>query len=217
MLAVEGMPIVFLELAIGQRLRKGAIGVWAQISPYLGGIGIASTVVSFNVALYYNTIIAWCLYYLFQVRPFVFNISFTYVRPFFFSLFIRNALQLTCLEMHFLKQQQQSFQYPLPWSECPKEYFENGSYITNMECKRSSPTQYFWYRETLDISPDINTPQSFNWKITLCLFIAWFLAYLCMAKGTFSKLHAIETDIRFNNTLRSSFVQESRLPERWST
>ena len=71
MLAVEGLPIVFLELAIGQRLRKGAIGVWAQISPYLGGIGIASTVVSFNVALYYNTIIAWCLYYLFQV-PFWF-------------------------------------------------------------------------------------------------------------------------------------------------
>ena len=25
-------------------------------------------VVSFNVALYYNTIIAWCLYYLFQVK-----------------------------------------------------------------------------------------------------------------------------------------------------
>ncbi|EFX84589.1 hypothetical protein DAPPUDRAFT_314911 [Daphnia pulex] len=142
MLAVEGLPIVFLELAIGQRLRKGAIGVWAQISPYLGGIGIASTVVSFNVALYYNTIIAWCLYYLFQ-----------------------------------------SFQYPLPWSECPKEYFENGSYAINMECKQSSPTQYFWYRETLDISPDINTPQSFNWKITLCLFIAWLMAYLCMAKG----------------------------------
>jgi len=53
-----------------------------------------------------------------------------------------------------------------------------------MECKQSSPTQYFWYRETLDISPDINTPQSFNWKITLCLFIAWLMAYLCMAKGT---------------------------------
>ena len=67
MLAVEGLPIVYLELAIGQRLRKGAIGVWSQISPYLGGIGIASTVVSFNVARYYNTIIAWCLYYLFQV------------------------------------------------------------------------------------------------------------------------------------------------------
>ncbi len=28
-----------------------------------GGIGIASGVVSFNVALYYNTLVAWCLYY----------------------------------------------------------------------------------------------------------------------------------------------------------
>ena len=66
MLAVEGIPIFYLELAIGQRLRKGAIGVWHQVSPYLGGIGISSAVVSFNVALYYNTIIAWCLFYFVQ-------------------------------------------------------------------------------------------------------------------------------------------------------
>lgn len=37
MLAVEGIPIFYLELAIGQRLRKGAIGVWNQVSPYLAG------------------------------------------------------------------------------------------------------------------------------------------------------------------------------------
>ena len=47
----------------------------------------------------------------------------------------------------------------------------------------SGPTQYFWYRETLDISPDINTPESWNWKIALCLMLAWLMAYLCMAKG----------------------------------
>lgn len=34
-----------------------------QVSPYLGGIGISSAIVSFIVALYYNTIIAWCLIY----------------------------------------------------------------------------------------------------------------------------------------------------------
>lgn len=66
MLLIEGMPIFYLELAIGQRLRKGAIGVWSQVSPYLAGIGISSAVVSFNVALYYNTIIAWCLFYFVQ-------------------------------------------------------------------------------------------------------------------------------------------------------
>lgn len=67
MLFAEGLPLFLLELAVGQRLRKGAIGVWKQVSPYLGGIGIASGVVSFNVALYYNTIIAWCLNYFIRV------------------------------------------------------------------------------------------------------------------------------------------------------
>lgn len=32
MLAIEGIPIFYLELAIGQRLRKGAIGVWNQVN-----------------------------------------------------------------------------------------------------------------------------------------------------------------------------------------
>lgn len=63
MLFLQGLPIFYLELAIGQRLRKGAIGVWNEVSPYLGGIGISSAIVSFIVALYYNTIIAWCLIY----------------------------------------------------------------------------------------------------------------------------------------------------------
>jgi solute carrier family 6 amino acid/orphan transporter-like 15/16/17/18/20 len=66
MLFVQGLPIFYLELAIGQRLRKGAIGVFNEISPYLGGIGISSAIVSFIVALYYNTIIGWCLIYLFH-------------------------------------------------------------------------------------------------------------------------------------------------------
>ncbi|KOC64513.1 Sodium-dependent neutral amino acid transporter B(0)AT2 [Habropoda laboriosa] len=142
MLAIEGIPIFYLELAIGQRLRKGAIGVWNQVSPYMGGIGVSSAVVSFNVALYYNTIIAWCLFYFVQ-----------------------------------------SFQSELPWAECPNVYFQNGSYAPEPECVVSSPTQYFWYRTTLMISEDINTPEVFNWKIALALVIAWILVYMCMIKG----------------------------------
>lgn len=33
------------------------------------------------------------------------------------------------------------------------------------------------------ISPDINTPIQFNWKIGLALVIAWILVYMCMIKG----------------------------------
>lgn len=38
-LVLEGIPLFHVELAIGQRLRRGSVGVWTAISPYLGGVG----------------------------------------------------------------------------------------------------------------------------------------------------------------------------------
>lgn len=38
-LAFKGIPLFHIELAIGQRLRRGSVGVWTAISPYLGGVG----------------------------------------------------------------------------------------------------------------------------------------------------------------------------------
>ena len=38
-LVFEGLPLLYLELAIGQRLRMGSTGVWNSISPFLGGVG----------------------------------------------------------------------------------------------------------------------------------------------------------------------------------
>ncbi|KAJ8245435.1 hypothetical protein GJAV_G00270730 [Gymnothorax javanicus] len=66
LLVLIGIPLFFLELAVGQRIRRGSIGVWNYISPRLGGIGFASCVVCFFVALYYNVIIGWSLFYFSQ-------------------------------------------------------------------------------------------------------------------------------------------------------
>ncbi|XP_043267351.1 sodium- and chloride-dependent transporter XTRP3 isoform X2 [Venturia canescens] len=66
MLVLEGIPLFLIELGMGQRMRQGALGVWNTIHPWLGGIGIASCIVTFFVALYYNVIITWCFYYLFN-------------------------------------------------------------------------------------------------------------------------------------------------------
>ncbi|KAK2492999.1 hypothetical protein MC885_009362 [Smutsia gigantea] len=66
MLIVEGMPLLYLELAVGQRMRQGSIGAWTAISPYLGGVGVASVVVSFFLSMYYNIINAWAFWYLFH-------------------------------------------------------------------------------------------------------------------------------------------------------
>lgn len=46
MLIAEGMPLLYLELAVGQRMRQGSIGAWKMISPYLCGVGGCSVLVS---------------------------------------------------------------------------------------------------------------------------------------------------------------------------
>ncbi len=39
LLVFEGIPLLHLEFAIGQRLRKGSVGVWRSINPYMLGVG----------------------------------------------------------------------------------------------------------------------------------------------------------------------------------
>uniref|UniRef100_A0A3Q3RYG4 Transporter n=1 Tax=Mastacembelus armatus TaxID=205130 RepID=A0A3Q3RYG4_9TELE len=64
LMLIVGIPLFFLELAAGQAIRQGSIGVWKYISPKLAGIGYSSCVVCFFVALYYNVILAWSIFYL---------------------------------------------------------------------------------------------------------------------------------------------------------
>uniref|UniRef100_A0A8C8YPI7 Transporter n=1 Tax=Prolemur simus TaxID=1328070 RepID=A0A8C8YPI7_PROSS len=66
MLFFLGVPLIFLEMAAGQRLRQGSIGVWKVISPWIGGVGYASFMVCFIVGLYYSMLMAWSLFYLVQ-------------------------------------------------------------------------------------------------------------------------------------------------------
>ncbi|CAL8297702.1 unnamed protein product [Lota lota] len=138
-LVFEGLPLLYLEMAIGQRLRMGSIGVWNSISPFLGGVGIGSMVVSFLVGLFYNTILAWVLWYFFH-----------------------------------------SFQEPLPWSQCP---LIDNSTAYNMECVESTPVNYFWYRQTLNITPDIEISGSLQWWMVICLATAWCVIYICFIRG----------------------------------
>lgn len=45
MLFLVGVPLLFLEMAAGQRMRQGSIGVWKVISPWIGGVGYTSFMV----------------------------------------------------------------------------------------------------------------------------------------------------------------------------
>lgn len=65
-LAICGMPLFFMELALSQYIGLAPIGCWKAISPLLQGIGYSMLIISFLVCVYYNTIIAWVFYYLFE-------------------------------------------------------------------------------------------------------------------------------------------------------
>ncbi|XP_017295234.1 sodium- and chloride-dependent transporter XTRP3 [Kryptolebias marmoratus] len=139
MLLLEGVPLFYMELAIGQKMRLGSIGAWTAISPYLGGLGLASVVASLYLCLYYNIINAWSFWYLFH-----------------------------------------SFQSTLPWSVCPINSNRTGPIE---ECERATPTQYFFYRETLNISSSIEENGSIHTGQALCLLLAWGITYLFIVRG----------------------------------
>ena len=82
-------------------------------------------------------------------------------------------------------------QATLPWAECPALVHELASNLTVgatdstllSECDRSSETQYFWYRETLDITSSISDPDGIRWWMFLCLLASWIMIYLIIMKG----------------------------------
>ena len=57
MLILEGIPLFYMEIAIGQRLKRGSVGVWNHIHPYLGGVGVASMVVSKLITVFPGAVI----------------------------------------------------------------------------------------------------------------------------------------------------------------
>ncbi|XP_052128941.1 sodium-dependent dopamine transporter [Frankliniella occidentalis] len=65
MLLVGGIPLFYMELALGQFHRKGSITCWGRIVPLFKGIGYAVALIAFYVDFYYNVIIAWALRFFF--------------------------------------------------------------------------------------------------------------------------------------------------------
>ncbi|XP_059801271.1 sodium-dependent neutral amino acid transporter B(0)AT3-like isoform X3 [Hypanus sabinus] len=52
------------------------------------------------------------------------------------------------------------------------------------ECEQSTSVDYFWYRETLNISPDISSfGDGLQWRMVVCLVAAWLVLYLCVIRG----------------------------------
>jgi len=61
-----GLPMMTLELTLGQKFQGGDVDAFGSINPRFRGIGIASVVCSFIASTYYTVILSWAAIYFFE-------------------------------------------------------------------------------------------------------------------------------------------------------
>lgn len=165
-----GVPMYFLELALGQWLSVGGLSVW-KICPIFKGVGYAAAVMAAWLNTYYIVILAWAVYYLFR--------SFTSILP--WSTCDNEWNTPNCL----------SYYRRTPTvANCTNETSllalnssSNMSVCLTDLSNATSPVREFWERHVLQISSGVDEPGSVRWQVALCLLLVWIICYFCIWKG----------------------------------
>ncbi|XP_030049934.1 sodium- and chloride-dependent creatine transporter 1 [Microcaecilia unicolor] len=160
---VGGIPIFFLEVALGQFMKAGSIAVW-NIAPLFQGIGLASVVIVFFCNTYYIMILAWGVYYLVK--------SFNATLP--WSTCGNPWNSPNCMEIFRPE-------------DCANGSIGANSTFGNLTCdelsEKHSPVIEFWDHKVLRISSGLDDVGTINWEVLLCLLACWVLVYFCVWKG----------------------------------
>ncbi|XP_078267992.1 sodium- and chloride-dependent neutral and basic amino acid transporter B(0+)-like [Rhinoraja longicauda] len=166
MMTFTGIPMVFLESALGQFSSLGPLEAW-KVVPILQGLGIVSFSMAIIQATYYNAIIAYGLYYLFA--------SFQFPLPWAdcSSLWGPNK---TCAAL-----EQAEILCNVSMS--------SGGYIIirNKTCENriipKSSSEIYWDEKVLHRSSSINYTGRLLMNLVLCLLLAWILIFIAVARG----------------------------------
>ncbi|XP_072329182.1 sodium- and chloride-dependent taurine transporter-like isoform X1 [Scyliorhinus torazame] len=148
-----GLPVFFLEVALGQYTSQGGITCWEKLCPIFSGIGCASVIIVSLLNVYYIVILAWGLYYLIQT----FQAELPWARC------GHKWNTPNCIEDKLRKN----------LSLC----------ITCNGSNHTSPVTEFWERNVLGLSSGIDDVGSLRWELALCLLAAWVVCFFCIWKG----------------------------------
>ncbi|XP_078544662.1 sodium- and chloride-dependent neutral and basic amino acid transporter B(0+)-like [Lissotriton helveticus] len=159
MLVFAGLPLFFLECSLGQFSSSGPIAIW-KILPILKGVGVTMVLISTLVAIYYNVIIAYSLYYLFA--------SFRSVLPW---ADCGDWADENCSK---------------DTGDLCNETITH--VMGNMSCRNSSeglelPSQQYWTKVALHQSSGMDETGQIVWYLALCLLLAWILVGAALCKG----------------------------------
>lgn len=153
-----GIPLFYLELALGQYLSLGAVKAWAVVCPVLKGLGVAMVITSFLISVYYNVVIAWSLLYLYHS-------------------FSPEIAWKSCGN-----EWNTAFCSEEGWGNFTYNCTAMGRPL-NCTMQLTSPSEEFWERYILAISNGIDEPGEIRLPLATTLLIAWAVVYFCLYKG----------------------------------
>ncbi|XP_062585245.1 sodium- and chloride-dependent glycine transporter 1-like, partial [Saccostrea cucullata] len=179
LLFTSGVPLYFLEVALGQFTGKSPVVVWS-ISPLFKGLGWLMMTISFLVAWYFNLVIAWVLYYF--VHAFFPKIPWASCDNWW------NTEQ--CIVSHKDRLNlNNSFtttnQSTTAWTINETESLFNTSY-GSQNITYNTAAYEFWHYNVLRRSDGIEYPGSVQWHLVLVLLASWVLTFACLIKGIHS-------------------------------
>nr|WLN44332.1 INE1 [Sinonovacula rivularis] len=158
MLCLCGIPLLYMEMAVGQYTQQGPIGALSKLCPLFKGAGLSTVVVSFFFTTYYNVIITWSFYYLFS--------SFTSVLPWSHC--------------------NNDWNSPHCYDGSNRTIGNNstGNFtLSGPPADSISPTEDFYERRLLGKTSGIDEPGVLRWDLSLILLLCWIIVYFCIWKG----------------------------------
>ncbi|GIY20631.1 sodium- and chloride-dependent glycine transporter 2 [Caerostris darwini] len=160
-LVICGIPLFFLEMSLGQFGSLGPIAIW-KISPIFKGVGFGMAIVSAVVCVYYNVIIAWALYYIYQS----YSVSWSSCEN---SWNTPNCISQDIYNVS---------------SSINLSKVSNFSALHNSSnSSKMTSSEEFWLYKVLRQSDSIEDVGSFQWPLVLTLIIAWILVFFCVMRG----------------------------------
>ncbi|XP_067126213.1 sodium- and chloride-dependent glycine transporter 2-like isoform X1 [Centruroides vittatus] len=161
-----GKPLYLMELALGQYSNLGPMSVW-RCFPLAKGVGAAMVIVSIMVAIYYNVIMGYTLFY--------FGQSFRSVLPWNGCYDWWGADNSTCYVRDKNSTLCSTLQKQLNLSSIEG--------LTNCTNATQTSSEQFWEKYVLNITSSPEELGEIKWDLSVCLLVSWIVVFLCLMKG----------------------------------
>lgn len=153
MLLLCGIPLLYMELAVGQYTRRGPIGALGKLCPILKGAGLSTVVMSFLLTTYYNVIMSWALFYL--VSSFSSSLPWEGCDHSWNTDMCRSIIS-------------------------DNDTMRDNISLTD---NTHSSTQEFYDKRVLQMTGGIEDMGTFSWELFGALLVAWIMVYFAIWKS----------------------------------